>query len=220
MRPPFQTALYSALDKQTVFVNNNGRPYAIPVADFTLLLSTTDEFKVLQPLRDRCRILLKFDFYSEGELAEILRRRIFGLQWTVDEQILPLIAQRSRGTPRLALRLLSSCHRVSRSLGESRITLEHFLVACDLEQLDCFGLGPTEQKYLCAVAEGANRLNVISSILGLAPRTISDVTEPFLIRKRLICKDDQGRRQLTLTGREHLQKEKDEYATSSNRFNF
>ena len=59
MKRPFQTALYSALDKQTVFVNNNGRPVGIPVADFTLLLSTTDEYKLLFPLLRCWEMILK-----------------------------------------------------------------------------------------------------------------------------------------------------------------
>lgn len=66
------------------------------------------------------------------------------------------------------------------------------------------GLGPTEKKYLKIVAQGPTRLNVIASLLGLPPRTVSQVTEQFLVRAGLVAKDDQGRRQLTSLGREHL----------------
>ena len=66
------------------------------------------------------------------------------------------------------------------------------------------GLGPTEQKYLTVVADSPTRLNVIASMLGLPSRTVSEVTEPYLMRAGLIGKDDQGRRQLTQIGREHL----------------
>src|SRR5690606_36308370 len=120
------------------------------------------------------------------------------------EEILPLIAQRSRGTPRLALRLLQSCHRCARSAGEDTITRRHLLRACELEQLDDLGLGPTEQQYLRIIAEGPTRLNVIASRIGLPTRTISEVTESFLIRAGLTCKDEQGRRNLTQKGHEHL----------------
>jgi Holliday junction DNA helicase RuvB len=75
-----------------------------------------------------------------------------------------------------------------------------------LENLDECGLGPTEQQYIRALADGANRLNVVASVLGLPSRTVAEVTEPFLIRAGLILKDDQGRRQLTAAGREHLLK--------------
>jgi len=72
-----------------------------------------------------------------------------------------------------------------------------------LEQIDDMGLGPTEQKYVSILADGPKRLNVIASILGLPSRTVSQVTEPFLIRAGLVMKDDQGRRQLTKLGYEH-----------------
>jgi Holliday junction DNA helicase RuvB len=66
------------------------------------------------------------------------------------------------------------------------------------------GLGPTEQAYLRILAEGDSRLNVIASRLGLPPRTVSQVTEPFLIRAGFVAKDSQGLRQLTVLGRAHL----------------
>lgn len=201
-----QTALYLALDKQKVIVRGGGKggtPAGIPIADFTLLLATTDEYRLLQPLRDRMRLVLRFEFYVDEELVQILRHRLRALSWDVDETILPRIAKRSRGTPRLSLRLAQSAHRVARADGAELITLAHLDRACLLEGIDELGLGPTEQKYLKIIAEGATRLNVISSRLGLPTRTVSEVVEPFLIRAGLIVKDDQGKRQLTAEGRGH-----------------
>ena len=203
LRRDYQTALYLAIDKQKLFISGGKNVQSLPIADFTLLLSTTDEFCLLQPLRDRMRLLLRFEFYSAEELTTVLRHRAKCLQWPVDEQVLPLIAQRARGTPRLALRLLQACRRVCRSQGEETITLENLERACVLEQTDAMGLGPTEQRYLAILVEGPTRLNVLASMLGLPPRTVSQVTEPFLIRAGLIIKDDQGRRQLTTIGYEH-----------------
>lgn len=200
----FQTSLYLALDKRTLFINGGKKPESIPLADFTLLLSTTDEYCLLQPLRDRMKLVLRFDFYSEGELRLLLLNRTRSLHWSVEEEVFQQIAVRSRGTPRLALRLLQSCHRVCRANGETAITLKHLQRACSLEQLDSLGLGPVEQKYLAQLSEGATRLNVISSVLGLPTRTVSQVTEPFLLRAGLIVKDVQGRRQLTAKGLDHL----------------
>ena len=91
-----------------------------------------------------------------------------------------------------------------RANGETVITTDHLFKACDLEQLDHLGLGPTDQKYLRAVADGNTRLNVIASILGLPSRTVAEVVEPFLIRSGLLVKDDQGRRQLTANARLYL----------------
>jgi Holliday junction DNA helicase RuvB len=211
LKTEFQTALYLACDQRKLFVGSGraGRPpQAIPLADFTLLLSTTDESDLLQPLRDRMRMVLRFEFYSEAELAELLRQRGRALRWDVAEEVLPLIAQRSRGTPRLALRLLQSCRRVCRSKDQTAITASHLDRACSLEQIDSLGLGPTEQQYLKVVGEGASRLNVVASLLGLPTQTVSRVTEPFLMRVGLMVKDDQGRRHLTAKGRGHLAAQK------------
>jgi len=200
-----QTALYLALDQRKLVISGRGRsPQTIPLADFTLLLSTTDEYSLLQPLRHRARLELRLEPFTVEELTRVLLQRIRGLHWDVHEEILPLIAKRSRGTPRLALRLLQSCHRCARSEGEDTLTNRHLQRACELEQLDHLGLGPTEQQYLRIVAEGPTRLNVIASRIGLPTRTISEVTESFLLRAELICKDDQGRRNLTSAGHNHL----------------
>lgn len=202
----FQVALYLAIDQKKVLLNTRSSqgPQAIPLADFTLLLSTTDEYALLQPLRDRMRLVLRFQFYSQQELVEVLRHRGRALRWAVNEDVLPQIARRSRGTPRLALRLLQACRRVCRAEGQSGITLAHLERACLLEQIDPLGLGPLDQQYLAVLAEGTNRLNVIGSRLGLHARTVAEVVEPFLIRMGLVVKDDQGRRELTAEGREHL----------------
>lgn len=202
----FQTALYLAVDQRKIILNSRSKtgPQSIPLADFTLLLSTTDEFCLLQPLRDRMRLVLRFEFYAAEELTTLLLQRSRALGWSVHEDLLPLVAQRARGTPRLALRLLQSCRRVCRAEGESTITGGHLRRACELEGIDEIGLGPTEQRYLAVLAEGSSRLNVVASMLGLPARTVSQVVEPFLLRSGLIVKDDAGRRELTAKGREHL----------------
>ena len=69
---------------------------------------TTDEYCLLQPLRDRMRLVLRFEFYSVEELTTVLRHRIRCLGWEIEDCLLAMIAARSRGTPRLALRLLAS----------------------------------------------------------------------------------------------------------------
>lgn len=210
LKPEFQTALYLALDKRKIVLSGGskagGAPQSIPLADFALLLASTDEHCLLQPLRDRMRLLLRFTYYSVEELTTILLQRARGLGWEIHEELLPLIAQRARGTPRIALRILQACRRVARSEGEYTITAAHLERACALDQLDELGLGPTEQQYLDSLAAGNSRLNVLSSILGLPSRTVSTVIEPFLIREGLLAKHDDGRRQLTAKGRVHLSK--------------
>jgi Holliday junction DNA helicase RuvB len=84
--------------------------------------------------------------------------------------------------------------------------MAHLKKACALEEIDELGLGPVEQQYLRILLEGPNRLNVIASRLGLPTRTVAEVSEPFLIRVGLVMKDDQGKRNLTAEGRNHLSK--------------
>lgn len=201
-----QTALYLALDQRRVLLQGSRKgsmPVAIPLQDFTLLLATTDEYQLLQPLRDRMRLTLRFQFYEPDDLAKIARMRAAALGWEVEPEVFPMIAQRSRGTPRLALRLLQAGHRVARAEAGEVVTVANLERACTLEAIDHLGLGPTEQQYLRILLEGPTRLNVLASRLGLPSRTVAEVTEPFLIRSGLVVKDDQGKRQLSANGREH-----------------
>lgn len=202
-----QTALYLSLDQRKVILNGSRKgsvPTTIDIADFTLLLATTDEYHLLQPLRDRMRLTLRFEFYAEADLCRILATRAQALGWQVEESVFTDIAPRSRGTPRIALRLLAAAHRCSRAEGSSTISASHLMQACELEHIDCRGLGPTEQRYLRVLLEGPTRLNMLASRLGLPAKTIEKVFEQnFLIRAGLVEKDDQARRVLTAAGRKH-----------------
>lgn len=202
-----QTALYLALDQRRVLLQGSRKgssPVGIPLHDFTLLLASTDEYQLLQPLRDRMRLTLRFQFYRPNDLQAIAHMRASSLGWEVAAEVFPLIAERSRGTPRLALRLLQAAHRVSRAEADDAVTVAHLDRACSLEGIDHLGLGPTEQQYLRLLLEGPTRLNVLASRLGLPSKTVAEVTEPFLIRAGLVLKDDQSRRQLSAAGREHV----------------
>ncbi len=113
----YQTVLYLALDqrKLTLGGGRTGKAVqSVPLADFTLLLSTTDEYGLLQPLRDRMKLLLRFDYYTASDLAVLVRQRATALGWQVHDAVVPLISGRSRGTPRLSLRLLQAARRVCR----------------------------------------------------------------------------------------------------------
>jgi Holliday junction DNA helicase RuvB len=198
---PLQTALLLALDQRRILLpGGKSAPRSIGLSDFTLLLATTDEYSLVQPLRDRMKLVLRFGYFSRDELVEVARQRAEALGWPVTEAVLPEIACRSRGTPRLALRLLQACRRVCRAEGAEEITPDYLRRACELEELDGLGLGPNEQSYLAVLAEGPVRLNVVASRLGLPGRTVAEVIEPYLIRSGLVVKDDAGRRVLTDQG--------------------
>jgi len=201
-----QTALYLAIDQRRVLLQGSRKgslPVAIPLNDFTLLLASTDEYQLLQPLRDRMRLTLRFQFYDATDLEKIARMRAASLGWEVEPNVFQMASVRSRGTPRLVLRLLQAARRVARAGASDVVTVAHLERACSLEGIDHLGLGPTEQQYVKVLLEGPTRLNMLASRLGLPTRTVAEVTEPFLIRSGLIVKDDQGKRQLSAEGREH-----------------
>ena len=93
---------------------------------------------------------------------------------------------------------------MSRADARKLITLADLHRACELEQLDTLGLGPLESKYLRLLMEGPRRVNVLASMLGVPAKTLSTVTEPFLLRAELITKDDASRRVLSPEGRRHV----------------
>ena len=201
-----QTTLFFALDHRRLIVQSGNGQTSIPLAKFSFLLSTTDPHRVLPPLRDRMRMTLELNYLSEMELIEVVRQRSRALGWTLEDAALPEIACRGRGVPRISLRILQSSRRVARSEGEEVVTLAHVQRACQLDRIDDRGLSSQEQKYLQLLGTGSLRLNVLASILGMAPRTVSEVIEPFLVRSRLLIKDKNGLRQLTQQGLDHLSK--------------
>ena len=204
---PCQTVLYRAMDDQTVFLNGDGRrTWRLPVADFTLILATTDEFALLAPLRDRFKITAPFSWYDPTDLVRIVTQRAQMLSITLAHEVAELIAARSKGTPRLAIRLLESCLRVARSRNDNEVTVAHFYATVDLEQIDALGLSRDEQRYLRHLAAKHGepvRLITLESALGLHRRTIQTVIEPFLIREGL-CERLPTGRAITLSGLQHL----------------
>lgn len=199
-----QTLLFIVLDKRMLPVKGNSTVQGIPLADFSMLLMTTDEYKVLTPLKDRMRLVLRFTLYTEEELAQVVRQRVTALKWEIEDGLLEAIAARSKGTPRLALRILESMRRCLVAEGATKLTHGHFERVCTLEGIHELGVNNEELRLMQLLAEhGKARQNVLASILALPNRTVAEF-ESFLMRAQLIFKDHQGRRQLTKRGVEYL----------------
>ena len=198
------TTLLIFLDTRKLIVNSGNGQTSIPVANCSLMLATTDPQKLLFPLLQRMRLSLELDYLTEQELVEVVRRRSRALGWKIEDAAIPMIACRGRGTPRVVLKTLMSAFRVARSQGEETITLAHVLRACELDRIDEKGLTSQEQKYLQLLETKSLRLNVLGSLLGVAPRVVSEVIEPFLVRSGLLIKDKNGLRQLTQKGLDHV----------------
>jgi Holliday junction DNA helicase RuvB len=191
LRPEPQTQLFRAMTDRTVFLS--GGPFGpnvtpTSVANFTLLAATTHECELSKPLRDRFEMVLRFTFYSSAELVQILSRRNPHPGPPAEPAVLEAIAQRSRVTPRIALRILGACRRMARSLGLRTITMEQFAETCRIERIDELGLDETERSYLRILARSSApvRVNTLAAKLGLPVKTVQKVTEEFLIRADLV----------------------------------
>jgi Holliday junction DNA helicase RuvB len=205
LSPQLQHALLIVLDKRRIFLSGGKSVQSIPVAPFTLVGATTDPDKLISPLVDRFRQVIHLDFYSLDELAKIVQQRCHALRWEHEPELPSQIAQRARQTPRIALRLLGAARRVAVAQDENRIEVSHLLHACRIERISSRGLDNFQQKYLRLLGPSSQRLNVLTAMLGVtSAKVVTATIEPFLLRTGLVVKADNGLRQLSEYGREHL----------------
>lgn len=207
LSPLVQTTLYRALENQQIFIEshqgNKSRP--VKIANFTVIGATDTPENLLKPLLDRYRLILDLTFYSVEELEGLLRNRVRQLGWDVDDSVLWMCAQRGRGIPRVALRLLSSVRMTASADNAERISVNHFERTMDLEGIDPIGLTRNQIQYLKIILEnnGSCRLNILASRLGLHLKNVSSLIEEFVIREGLVTKSNSVR-VLTQKGLEHL----------------
>ncbi len=208
LNPSIQVALYKALEERCVFVANEQRQTVqkLDLRPFTLILATTDPQGLLQPLRDRMKLHCQLRRYSNEDIEQILAQKISQLGWAVSRDVLHQISVRSFGTPRLALRLMESIRRTSRSLGDTNLSVHHAKVTFEVEELDAVGLSADERQYLSILSESGRpmRLGILASRLGQSPEAVSKVLESNLLWLGFIDRSDRGR-SLTAKGIEHVQ---------------
>jgi Holliday junction DNA helicase RuvB len=200
-----QHALLRVLEDGKVFLNSGKKAKAIDLPAVTVICATTEEYGIIEPLRNRFRLNLRLSFLNDDEIAQMLRVRTQGLGWSVEDAVFPMVATRSRGTPREALKLMESVWRTSRAAESHVIRVEDVERTLRLEGLDARGLKAVDRDYLRVIHEagGPVRLNVLSTRLGLPNQTIQKLVETFLIRDGLIAKSEQGR-ELTHAGLDHV----------------
>ncbi|MGC4033473.1 MAG: AAA family ATPase [Tepidisphaeraceae bacterium] len=170
-----QVTLYRILEEQRVFLAGSRTSIMLPPVCF--IGATTDEWSLSKPLRDRFKIILRLTHYSEVEIKQIIAERCRRLGWSVEDVVVQGIASRSRGTPRLAVRLLEATQRQARASDLHKITASHFRAMLVTEGYDDAGLDITEQTYMQILRESPEpvRLNVLATRLGLPRRTIEGV---------------------------------------------
>jgi Holliday junction DNA helicase RuvB len=165
LKPAVQVCLYRAVEGRQLFLAKNRKAITLP--PFCLIGATTDEYLLTTSMRDRFKILLRLMHYSDEEMALLISQRVKRLGWKMDETSVGELARRSRGVPRLAVRLLDAAKRVASSESSDMIEAEHVRRMLDIEGIDELGFDLTEQKYLHLLREHQRevRLNVIATHL-------------------------------------------------------
>ncbi|MBP5158854.1 MAG: Holliday junction branch migration DNA helicase RuvB [Lachnospiraceae bacterium] len=164
---------------------------------FTLVGATTRAGMLTAPLRDRFGVVSRLDFYTESELEEIILRSAKVLGVKIDSEGAHELARRSRGTPRLANRLLKRIRDYSQVKYDGDITKEIADRALDLMEVDKLGLDYIDRKILSAMIErfggGPVGIEAVATTIGEDAGTVEDVYEPFLVQKGLIARTQRGR---------------------------
>ncbi len=193
--------LYPAMENYEIdFVVDKG-PYAKTVRfnlkPFTLIGATTRKGLLSAPLRGRFGLFFDFDFYPPHDLVLVIKRSAKILEIDIDQDSAYEIALRSRGSPRLANRLLRRVRDYAQVMREGKIDLEITLHALEKVRIDSQGLDELDRKYLKAIIEihkgGPVGIDAIAASLGEDKGTLEDVIEPYLLKKGFIKRTPRGR---------------------------
>lgn len=164
---------------------------------FTVVGATTRLALLTAPLRARFGAVYRMDFYEQAAIEAIVRRGAGILQVTIDEVGAMEIARRSRGTPRVALRLLRRVRDYAQVRSDGEITAETAVAALDLLEIDPLGLDDLDRRVLRAIIEkfsgGPVGLDTIAASISEEPDTIMDVVEPYLLQLGFLERTARGR---------------------------
>ena len=201
LSPVVEEILYPALeDYQLDILIGEGpaaRSIKITLPPFTLIGATTRAGLLTSPLRDRFGIVQRLEFYETGELEQIVRRSadILGVTWHAEG--VTAIAKRSRGTPRIANRLLRRVRDYAEVKADGQISGSVAQAALDMLQVDDFGLDVLDRRLLMALMEnfdgGPVGVDSLAAAISEERGTIEDVVEPFLIQSGFIARTPRGR---------------------------
>ncbi|WP_330937875.1 Holliday junction branch migration DNA helicase RuvB [Bacillus licheniformis] len=175
----------------------SARSVRLDLPPFTLVGATTRVGLLTAPLRDRFGVLSRLEYYTRDELSEIVIRTAELFEVDIDSLSALEIARRSRGTPRIANRLLRRVRDFAQVLGNSSITEEVAVDALERLQVDKLGLDHIDRKLLMGMIEkfggGPVGINTISATIGEESHTIEDVYEPYLLQIGFIQRTPRGR---------------------------
>ena len=193
--------MYPAMEDYTLDLITGKGPAAnsikLNLERFTLIGATTRAGQISTPLHDRFGILLKLDLYNDDEIKKILKRSAGILDVQISESGLTELAKRSRGTPRVANRLLRRVRDYAQVKGDGVITDEMADAALKLLDIDELGLDDVDRRILKTIISTFNGgpvgIDTLSAIIDEEPITIEDVYEPYLMRLGFINRTPRGR---------------------------
>ena len=206
-----EETLYSAMEDGVIDImlgqGPGARSLRLTLQPFTLVGATTRASMLTKPLRDRFGIPLRLEHYDEADLAQIVRRSAGILEVDLDDDAAGELARRSRGTPRIANRLLRRARDFSEVRAAGALTGPIAAQALDLLGVDAAGLDRLDRELLRTIAEtfvgGPVGLSTLSDAIGEDKGTIEDVYEPYLLQRGLLQRTARGR-VITRLGRSHL----------------
>ncbi len=206
-----EEVLYSAMEdfKLDIIIGEGpaARAIKIDLPKFTLVGATTRIGLVANPLKDRFGIPLRLNFYTDLELEQIVLRDARILDIAIEKNAAAEIAKRSRGTPRIAIRLLKRVRDFASALNEINVTQELADSSLKRLEIDSAGLDSSDYRYLKFIAEnyrgGPVGIDTIASAISEEKDSVEDTIEPFLIQKGFIEKTPRGR-VLTEAAYKHL----------------
>lgn len=196
-----EEVLYPAMEDYVIDIvigkGASARSIRLDLPKFTLVGATTRAGMLTAPLRDRFGVVHRLEFYTVDELTEIVLRSAHVFHVAIDREGAREIARRSRGTPRLANRLLKRVRDFAEVKYDGNITLSVANFALDLLEVDKYGLDNTDRSLLLAMIEtfqgGPVGLDTLAACIGEDSGTIEDVYEPFLIQNGFLARTPRGR---------------------------
>jgi len=201
LSPVIEEILYPAMEDYRLDImigeGPSARSVRLDLPPFTLVGATTRAGMLTNPLRDRFGIVSRLEFYSESELAKIVDRSSTLLEADIDPSGSLEIAKRSRGTPRIANRLLRRVRDFAQVKSNGKITAKIADDALKMLDVDLLGLDVMDRKLLLAILEKFNGgpvgLDNLAAAIGEERETIEDVLEPYLIQQGYLMRTPRGR---------------------------
>ena len=201
MSRPAEELLYMAMEdfRVDVVVGKGAGATAIPLSlpHFTLIGATTRAGLLPSPLRDRFGFTAQLDFYNEAELSTIVRRSADLIQVSISDEAVNEIGSRSRGTPRVANRLLRRVRDYAQVHGSGDVDLSSAHSALEMYEVDLLGLDRLDRTLLETLVKKFNGgpvgLTTLAMSMGEEAETLESLAEPFLLRKGLLARTPRGR---------------------------